>query len=276
MDPDILRLILLVLGILVLLGIYFWGRTHGKNGSRAAVGGGRLTRDNEPVFGSLSSQDIEEIRTETEAFESPRMDLELEQFGEMVADERSGIDVDAGPGLSPDLADPVPGVQQDVFPASEDRAWAAGTDSRGAALPVKILQIIVVASKGRFNGQDIVKAGREIGLQANEMQIFHRFAPGSNRVLFSMASLLEPGSFPMESMGGFSTPGLTLFTQLPGPVDGLKVYSEMLEAAGRLAESLGGGLRDETHSALTKQTIEHTRGEILEHSRKLALARKRS
>jgi cell division protein ZipA len=272
MDPDILRLILLVLGILVLLGIYFWGRTHGKNSSRAAVGGGRLTRDNEPVFGSLSSKDIEEIRTETEAFESPRMDLELEQLGEMVADERSGIDVDGGPELSPDLADPVPGVQQDVFPASEDRAWAAGTDSRGAAL----LQIIVVASKGRFNGQDIVKAGREIGLQANEMQIFHRFAPGSNRVLFSMASLSEPGSFPMESMGGFSTPGLTLFTQLPGPVDGLKVYSEMLEAAGRLAESLGGGLRDETHSALTKQTIEHTRGEILEHSRKLALARKRS
>lgn len=275
MDPDILRLILLVLGILVLLGIYLWGRTHAKTGRRAAVGGGRLTRDNEPVFGSLSSKDMEEMRIETETFEPPRMDLEPEQLGEILAGERGG-GADNSPDLSPDLADPAPGLQQDMFPASEDGARAEQSDSRGAALPVKILQINVVASNGRFGGQDIEKVVREIGLQGGEMQIFHRFAPGSKRVLFSMASLLEPGSFPLDSMAGFSTPGVALFAQLPGPLDGLKLYSEMLEAAGRLAESLGGGLRDETHSALTKQTIEHTRGEILEHSRKLALARKRS
>ena len=91
-----------------------------------------------------------------------------------------------------------------------------------------------------------------------------------------MASLLEPGTFPLDAMAAFSTPGLTLFAQLPGPVEGLQVYSLMLNAARRLAESLGGGLQDETHSALTQQTIEHTRAEIREHSRKLALARKRS
>ncbi len=275
MDPDILRLILLVLGILVVLGIYLWGRTHGKTGRRAALGGGRLTRDNEPVFGSLSSKDMEEMRTEIETFEPPRMDLEPEQLGEILADEHGGGG-DNSPDLSPNLADPAPGLQQDMVPASEDSARAEQSDSRGAALPVKILQINVIASKGRFGGQDIEKVVREIGLQGGEMQIFHRFAPGSKRVLFSMASLLEPGYFPLDSMAGFSTPGLALFAQLPGPWDGLKVYSEMLDAARCLAESLGGDLQDETHSALTRQTIEHTRGEIREHSRKLALARKRS
>lgn len=274
MDPDTLRLILLALGILVVLGIYLWGRSHAKSGSRAAIGGDPLTGDSEPDLGSLSTEDMEEMLTEAEVSEPPRMDMKLDQLGEILADERNRTD--GGSDWSRSLANATPELQQELFPATEDAAREAGKDSPGARLPVKILQINVVAGKGRFSGNDIVEVAREIDLQAGDMQIFHRSAPGSNRVLFSMASLLEPGSFPLDSMGGFATPGVTLFTQLPGPVDGLKVYSEMLEAAGRLAESLGGELRDETHSALTKQTIEHTRGEIREHSRKLALARRRS
>ena len=171
---------------------------------------------------------------------------------------------------------PASGVQEDLFPALEHGARAEPSDPRADALPVKILQINIVAGKGRFNGQDILKVVDEIGLQPGEMQILHRYAPGSRKVLFSAANLVEPGSFPLDSMEGFSTPGLTLFAKLPGPLDGMKVYSAMLDAARRLAESLGGGLQDETHSDLTKQTIEHTRAEILEHCRKLALARKKT
>ena len=276
MDPDILRLILLALGILVLLGIYFWGRTRGKKGRRAEAGEGRLTRDNEPVFSSLSPEDMEEMRTESEASIPPRMETELEQLGEIVSDDHSEGAADKGSGSAPDLPSPAFGVQEDLFPVSEHGARADQPDLRADALPVKILQINVVAGTGRFNGRDILTVGGEIGLQPGEMQILHRYAPGSRRVLFSMANLLEPGSFPLDAMEEFSTPGLTLFARLPGPSDGTRVYADMLDAARRLAKSLGGGLQDETHSDLTKQTIEHTRAEILEHSRKVALARKRS
>ena len=60
MDPDILRLILLVFGILVVLGIYFWGRSRAKDVRRTAPDEG-LSRDNEPVFSTLSSEDMDEM-----------------------------------------------------------------------------------------------------------------------------------------------------------------------------------------------------------------------
>jgi cell division protein ZipA len=108
------------------------------------------------------------------------------------------------------------------------------------------------------------------------MQIFHRYtSDGSKKTLFSMASLVEPGFFPFKSMDGFSTPGLILFCQLPGPGDSLAIFSDMLFSAQRLSTTLGGELQDETHSALTKQTIEHIRGQILEHRRLVQLARSR-
>jgi len=74
-------------------------------------------------------------------------------------------------------------------------------------------------------------------------------------------------------MAAFSTPGLLLFTQLPGVRDGLEIYSDMLYAANELAGILGGVLQDETHSVLSKQTIQHTRDAIMEHRRKLRLAK---
>ncbi len=274
MDPDILRLILLALGILALLGIYLWGRSHAKSAGRAAISGDRLSGDSEPVLGSLSADDMAEMRTESETSEPPRMDMELDQLGEILAEERKGAD--GGSEWSAEPGNATPELQQALFPGTEEADWDTPTDSPETALPVKILQINVVAGQGRFSGNGIVEAARAIDLQAGEMQIFHQFEPRSNRLLFSMASLVEPGCFPLDSMADFSTPGLTLFAQLPGPVNGLRVYSHMLDAARSLAESLGGQLQDETHSALTKQTIEHTRAEILEHSRKLALARKRS
>ncbi len=49
----------------------------------------------------------------------------------------------------------------------------------------------------------------------------------------------------------------------------------MLFTAERLAALLGGVLQDETHSTLTKQTIENLRSQIVEHRRLVQLARSR-
>jgi cell division protein ZipA len=49
----------------------------------------------------------------------------------------------------------------------------------------------------------------------------------------------------------------------------------MLFTAERLAAMLDAELQDETHSALTRQTIEHIREGILEHRRQIQLARKK-
>ena len=109
---------------------------------------------------------------------------------------------------------------------------------------------------------------------AGEMAIYHRYdAERSSQVLFSCASLVEPGSFPLNDMAAFNTPGVTLFTRLPGLRDGLAIFSDMLFTAERLAALLDVEVRDESHNPLTKQWVEHKREVILEHRRQLHLAR---
>ena len=90
-----------------------------------------------------------------------------------------------------------------------------------------------------------------------------------------MANLVEPGNFDLEKMADFSTPGLTLFAQLPGPLEGVRLFDEMLATAQRLAALLDGEIQDESHSDMSRQTIEHLREELVEFERKVRLARKK-
>ena len=144
-------------------------------------------------------------------------------------------------------------------------------------LPTKILQLNVVPRQGMFRGDDILCVVAEVDLDFGEMDIYHRYDPtvGDDKPVFSMASMVEPGSFPVDNMEGFITPGLTLFAMLPGPKDGLSTFSELLFTAERLAMLLDGELQDNTHSVLSKQTVEHMREEIQEYHRQLQLARRK-
>jgi cell division protein ZipA len=113
---------------------------------------------------------------------------------------------------------------------------------------------------------------RDVGLLEGEMQIFH-FSDAQDRTLFSMANMVNPGSFPLKKMSSFVTPGVTLFSALPGPTDSMVVFGQMLSVAQRLAALFDAELQDDSHSDLTKQTIDHIREEIVEYERRLKLAR---
>ncbi len=143
-------------------------------------------------------------------------------------------------------------------------------------LPDLIVQINIVARGEPFSGEQVQAAMEQVEMRAGEHDIYHRYdnraAKGKKpKSLFSLASLVEPGNFPLKKMRDFATPGLTLFTQLPGPRDGLLIYSDMLYVAERLARLLDARLKDENRSTLTKQTIEHTRERIAEHKRQITL-----
>jgi cell division protein ZipA len=142
-------------------------------------------------------------------------------------------------------------------------------------LPTKIIQLNIIPHGELFYGDDIQSVAYEVGLEPGEMDIFHYFGddPEKQRSVYSMASMVEPGTFPFEDMDSFSTPGITIFSQLPGPKDGLTIFADMLYAAEQLANLLDGELRDATHSAITKQTIGHMREDIQEYHRQLQLAR---
>ena len=141
-------------------------------------------------------------------------------------------------------------------------------------LPKKIVQINVMRKSGPFSLAEIQRAAKEVDLHYGEMGIYHR-ETAAKRVLFNMASMVEPGTFPQGKKADFATPGLTLFAQIPGPRDGIAVFSDMLMTAERMATMLDAVLYDDTRSKLTRQSIDHTRDSIAEHLRKVAILKNR-
>jgi cell division protein ZipA len=290
MEADILRLILLLAGIALIMGIYFWDR-HKKMDRRLHA----IQRDQEEEQSLEQAADEEtgeaerfesawEDRLQQESPEEPESiervepvwegsaqpsteDLggntqELEQLNKLVIGEHQEQEAEEPTG------------EQISFAFSEEDLYEEVTELRDGSSPEKIIQLNIIARNGAaFKGRDIAQVAAEMELKHGDMNIFHRMEGGKS--LFSIASMVEPGFFPKQKLDSFSTPGLILFARLPGPKDGLAIFSDMLFTAERMAALLHGDLQDSSHSDLSRQTIEHMRGEILEHRRQLQLARKR-
>ncbi len=262
MESGLLRLILLFFGTAFLVGIYLWDRTRRNRDSIQAKP--RITPEMDIVS---DDQESENTPWDLESGDSENIEQELEHLDTIVTDDRELPDGSAETSF---IKTNLPFVeQQELFSFSANEASPVD-------VPIKVLQINLAAKRDDFSGPAIMEAVKASGLAVSEMKIFHRYTKdGSQKTLFNVVSMVEPGIFPIEKMEDFTTPGLMLFAQLPGPEDGLAVFSDMLFTAECLKETLGGELQDETHSSLTKQTIENMRSQILEHRRLIRLARSR-
>lgn len=127
----------------------------------------------------------------------------------------------------------------------------------------------VLAPRGQpFAGDELFASLRGLGLKFGHMNIFHRLDPVSKKVQFSVANIVEPGTFDMADMETIRAPGLCFFLQLPGPENPLEAFEKMLDVAHGVAAELKGELKDEQRSFMTPQTEEHYRQRILEFSRR--------
>ncbi len=146
-----------------------------------------------------------------------------------------------------------------------------------ASIPPEELIVlhILAAQDGSFQGNDILKAVEATGLSFGVRDIFHRLSPIDVPV-FSLANMLQPGRFDLAEMDSFYTTGLILFLALPGPVDALIAYDDMLAAGRSLAAELDGVLCDEARNILTLQAIEYTHDRLRDFNYKLLIARKRA
>ncbi len=130
----------------------------------------------------------------------------------------------------------------------------------------KIITIRMLPQTGQLlAGERLAPALRAAGLQYGKFDIFHRIDPRKPaHVLFSVASLVEPGSFDLNQLEGSKYLGINLFMVLPGLDDMLAAFDEMLSAARSLAESLGANLFDERGSTLSVQRARYMREELVQ------------
>jgi cell division protein ZipA len=279
MDATTLRIVLFLLGLVFLAAIYLYETKRRKR---------EMTQARRKVVQEYKAPEIEfppeedefiddEIELETpEAPQKKKKAIRIqweEEDTELINNEFPDSEpLQADEEVSSDLEM----LADDDFetPEQQELFGFSAQEESPVDVPKLIIQINLKAKNAPFNGLDIQKAMQETGLVMGSLSIYHRLSSDSRKApQFNLASMVEPGTFPTEDVEQFSTPGLTLFTQLPVPGDSMAVFSDLLFTAERLAAMLEGELQDETHSALSKQTIEHLRGQIMEHRRQIQLAR---
>jgi cell division protein ZipA len=134
-----------------------------------------------------------------------------------------------------------------------------------------IITLHVAAPEGeRFTGQAVHTALQLCRLQFGMRDIYHRIteANGVPEAVFSVASMVKPGFLDPGIAQDFTTPGLTLFMVMPGPVEGLVAFRDMLETAHQLAQRLGGDVLDDKRAILTHQTEQYLHDQIAETERR--------
>ncbi|MFP5383518.1 MAG: cell division protein ZipA [Gammaproteobacteria bacterium] len=136
--------------------------------------------------------------------------------------------------------------------------------------PEEVIVVHVMGNDERLSGKLLMQAVLDCGMRWGEYHIFHRYEGGAQDALamFSMANAVEPGIFDIDAMEAQSYVGVSFFLMLPGPANSRQALEMMVEAARRVARDTGGELRDEHHSALTQQTIEHLRQRVMEYERR--------
>jgi cell division protein ZipA len=152
---------------------------------------------------------------------------------------------------------------------------ATGNGSQPAAAapaetqPDDLILINVLAPREQpFTGPKLVEALRANGLRYGDMNIFHRIDPVTKTHQYSIANIIEPGTFDMAEVDEFRTPGVCFFMQLPGPEQPVEAFEDMHRVARDVAQRLGGEMKDERRSVLTGQTVEHYRHRVAEFCRR--------
>ena len=129
---------------------------------------------------------------------------------------------------------------------------------------------VLAKNEDGFNGADLLQILLACDLRFGKRNIFHRheYKNGTGPVQFSMANIVEPGVFDLNTIESFQTPGVCFFLSLPGPEDPLKAFDYMVETANCIVRNLDGDLKDEVRSAMTTQTLSHYRQRVQEFERR--------
>ncbi|HXQ31325.1 MAG TPA: cell division protein ZipA C-terminal FtsZ-binding domain-containing protein [Steroidobacteraceae bacterium] len=133
---------------------------------------------------------------------------------------------------------------------------------------------LLARDRQRIEGRDLKAALSSESLEFGRYSIYHRSLDGG-RPLYSVASLLEPGSFDPEQMESVRFPGISLFAVFPGPLPAPQCFDDMLATARRLADRLQGTLHDDSGSTLTGQRVLSIREDLVHFEHLVALSRTR-
>lgn len=125
-----------------------------------------------------------------------------------------------------------------------------------------------------FTGPDLLQVFRESGLEYGEFKIFHYpHRKDRTKSLFSVVNMLKPGFFDINGMKNFTTTGLSMFLRLPvygGENEG--TFSTMLATANVMARKLRATVLDQNRDPLNEHTTKKIKQYISWYTRQKKLS----
>jgi cell division protein ZipA len=271
-----LRWILLALSLVLLAGIWWWGRRR----SSQAPGDAQL-REMTPTLEPQRPEVAPRAMESEGNWGVPPLEplsIRTQEYDRVpVLDGPMMVNADPAPVLMP-AASPLsaappafnaapatviaPGRVPTLLPESTDKSTAAPAQAANASEQQKIVTVRVCApGEIRWSGATLLSALELHGLAYGRHQVFHR-RHVDGRSLFCVASLIEPGTFDVARMASEEFRGVTLFAVLPGPVEPLLTVDELLGAARGLAQELSGMVQDHKGMPLSPQRAAALRDDV--------------
>jgi len=252
-----LRWILLGAGFIFVILIYILGRSRRRR-QHSIVD---ELDDDLPAFCAQSLDDLDEgvgkVRVITGGgiggHHDQEPDLEEDDITVSVSASAQPADVLTGSKAENTSADKV--EQHDT---AQDEAVKESAKETKAYSDIVVLYILPKGEQ-RLIGSQINSSAQAMGLSFGEMNIFH-FKRGG-RSIFSLANMLEPGSFDPNTIHDLKTTGLTVFMQIRGQ-DPLDDLTEMLQRSYQLAGLLNARLCNHRRQPLTEQDAENYRAQV--------------
>lgn len=223
MDKELLRVVIILIGVLVMIGMVLWHffKVFRERGEA------------DEYF------DEAEYEQGIDGYEVEELDDDFDMFPV-----KGGVDGDA-------LLD-----DEDIKPAHKPAEEVAPVKPvvPKAALPALIEFSIVARADEGFNGQDLFEAFERAGLKYGSVKVFERV--DKNRLVdFAVASMVDPGTFPDTDFDEFYCPGIVFYMQPREVENPLRVFDDFMETIDTLAIELDGVVWDNQRQPLTAETI---------------------
>jgi len=223
MDSNFFRIVVAISGLFLIAGLLLWDWLHK-----------RALKKTEALLRQQRQQEFAEepIELEQMKMESSGEKAEMLELPSMTASRSTA-----------EIPEKVPLTTQPV------------TKSAPSVIQISV----IAANNGQFDGNELRLALESLGLARGEMGIYHRHFDPQNSDRFSVASLIEPGTFPEDRKQSFETPGIVLFLEVNEQSDPLVVFDELVQTASSLTKKLDGILLNEKHQPLAEESLSETR-----------------
>lgn len=174
-------------------------------------------------------------------------------------------DSNASSTVAGDDASEAVSLDVDTKPSGATRVKPAVSATQGGSgAPDQVITIRVIGRQADLGGEELLSMLLAADCRFGEMDIFHRYeeADQQGAVQFSVANMVEPGTFDLDQIKQFNTPGIVFFMQVPGPNDPLLAFEAMIEAAKWIASKLDGEVRGTKNEPLSVASIESMRQKL--------------